>query len=127
MRSKTTTITAALALLLFTGCAEHGSYGGVESLKDAFVNAGGDCSDWDRHDAGELSEESGSCGDDAALSYFGDDSEGYGTSYASMQKLDVPMIVGDNWIIQTSFEDAGRGHKLAHDIGGIYDRGAYCW
>lgn len=104
-----------------------GSESAIEKLKDDFVSAGGSCADWDHHDGGVLSEESGSCGDHAALSYFGDNTDHYDQFYETAQKLNVPMIVGDNWIIQTEFDDFGEGHKIANELGGIYDKGAYRW
>lgn len=127
MRRKVTTLAPILATLLLAGCASTGSDSAIEKLKDDFVSAGGSCADWDPHNDGVLSEESGSCGDDAALSYFGKNTDSYDQFYETAQRLNVPMIVGDNWIIQTEFDDFGEGHKVANELGGTYDKGAYRW
>ena len=113
--------TSTAALILMAGCSAPapGSYEGVEDLKDAFVDAGGNCRDWDQHNKGSLSLESGSCGKSAALSYFGEDTEAMDTTRKTFDLMEIPYIAGQSWIIQTSDVDGVEGgHQMAEELGG---------
>lgn len=120
MGKKITAVTASAAgLFLLAGCSAPGEYKGVEEMKDAFVDAGGTCIEWDNHDGTILAEESGSCDGNAALSFFGDNAEGFKTSQETFGMLDIPYIGGENWIIQTDdFDGVEGGKKMAKDLGG---------
>ena len=122
-RKITALATSTAALILMAGCSgptpAPGSYEGVEDLKNAFVDAGGNCPDWDQHDKGQLSLESGSCGKSSALSYFGENTEAIDTTRETFDLLEIPYIVGQSWIIQTSDVDGVEGgHRMADELGG---------
>ena len=97
---------------------------GAESLREAYVYAGGTCNDWDHHDSGTLSSESGACGEKAALSFF-DDPENMELQLYTFDKLELGYLSGEDWVISTSeFDgDPNEAETVAQKMGGTYTRG----
>jgi hypothetical protein len=112
-----------LASCMLTGCGGSSEYSDVLELRDAAVDAGLDCPDWERT-SDEDTKATGACSDDAVLILYRD-ADGRKTGVAEMVKThqefnkmlgaDVPqtLLVGDNWVINSP--DAA---DLADDLGG---------
>jgi hypothetical protein len=85
------------------------TYSSVESLKDAYVSAGGGCGDWTEDDVVASALESGNCGSSGVLMIFSTRSEALATANAISETLasfDIshPILVGPNWVLNV--EDA---------------------
>ncbi|WP_026820630.1 hypothetical protein [Arthrobacter castelli] len=111
-------VPAVATIALLAGCGGPpeggGSFESVQELKQAFVDAGGQCDDWDEHNDGGLSAESGSCGDEAALSIF-ENEENFELLKFTHAELGVGTFVGENWAINGSDLEA-----VAEKMGGTY-------
>lgn len=92
-----------------------GTFKSVEALRSAYVDAGGNCDDWDNNDRLEAATESGDCGDSIVLSIYANKS---GARDAAEALLDATgqdaVLVGANWIVNTT-DDLD---KLAATLGG---------
>jgi hypothetical protein len=85
------------------------TYSSVESLKDAYVSAGGDCADWTEDDVVAAAKESGNCGSSGVLMIFSSHSEAVATAKAISETLasfniSRSLLVGPNWVLNV--EDA---------------------
>lgn len=110
----------ALTAALLTGCSGSGpaaTYETVTDLRDAFVEAGGECPDWSETNKVEIASQSGECGTGTVLSV-------YLSSEAVERRIEATKgsifgdigndwLVGENWIVNT--EDVG---GLADKMGG---------
>ncbi|WP_454697844.1 hypothetical protein [Arthrobacter humicola] len=79
---------------------EH--YSSVQSLKDAFVLAGGICSGYSQTDNVTLAAQSGTCGKGAVLTIYSSVSDRDGVVANMKQFSDMVgmhLLVGENWII----------------------------
>lgn len=105
-------IVAALAIALLAGCsspvADDGdpdTFETVEALRAAYVEAGGNCPEWQQTDAIELAAQSGDCSGDTVLSIYAttaDRDEVVGYLTEAMADIGGPtLLVGKNWMINT--------------------------
>ncbi|MDQ0076832.1 hypothetical protein [Arthrobacter oryzae] len=79
---------------------EH--YSSVQSLKEAFVLAGGVCSGYTQTDNVTLAAQSGTCGKGAVLTIYSSVSDRDGVVANMKQFADIVgmnLLVGENWII----------------------------
>jgi hypothetical protein len=104
-----------LAVFLLAGCAatepmsaqekpeQVATYATVVDLRDAFVEAGGDCPEWEPTNRVALAAESGECSGNTVLStYASESSRDQVVSDLKSIALDgVNLLVGENWIINT--------------------------
>lgn len=112
----------AIAAVLLSGCASQaepapagtptlppadgGSYSTVLELKDAFVAAGGSCSEFDQTNAVKLAAESGKCGSEVVLSTYLS-SDDVSQVIQNVKELNDDLnfqdgavwLAGQNWII----------------------------
>lgn len=102
--------------------AELGNVSSVVELRDALVDAGYDCAEWEQSNAVSLAAESGSCDDSSVLTTFasaGDlqqqlDREKSNESLLVDAGIDpTPILVGPNWMVKAPL--AG---DYAGDLGG---------
>lgn len=113
---------------MITGCSTELSgppeITGAESLREAYVYAGGTCNNWDHHDSGTLSSESGVCRGKAALSFF-DDPGNMDLQLYTFDELELGYLSGDDWVISTSeFDgDPDSAEAVARKMGGTYTSG----
>ncbi|MFJ5861494.1 hypothetical protein ACIQCM_08720 [Pseudarthrobacter sp. NPDC092439] len=115
MNKSVTLLTLAAAVIL-TGCSDPATatspsptptppatYDTVAELKDAFVEAGGECDDWEQTNKVQIAAQSGTCGTDTVLSV-------YLSSEAVERRIETTKgsifgtvggdwLVGENWII----------------------------
>lgn len=99
-----------------------GSVSSVTELRDALVEAGYDCPNWDQSNVVDLAAESGSCSDADVLSTFAspanlqdqlDTSRGMDQMSIDAGLEPDPSLVGPNWIFRSP--DAG---AYADELGG---------
>ncbi|MDP9983583.1 ABC-type glycerol-3-phosphate transport system substrate-binding protein [Pseudarthrobacter oxydans] len=79
---------------------EH--YSSVESLKSAFEEAGGDCSNFEQTNKVTHAAESGDCGTGTVLSIYSSVSEKDAVVNGMKQFADVigmNVLVGENWVV----------------------------
>lgn len=109
-------IFAAITVFILTGCAaqasgtsspppDGGTFGSVEELKEAFVEAGGSCADWDQTNQIGIAAESGTCGDSVVLSTY-TSTQAKDTAIATIKELGAIIggsnqLVGLNWIVNS--------------------------
>lgn len=112
--------TLAAATLLMTGCGPEesgGSYSDVEALRDAYIEAGEECDDWEQSNAVGGAAQSGNCGMGAVLStYLTHDAVQdriAETKDSMFAEATDDWLTGENWIINGS--DA---EKLREQMGG---------
>ncbi|MGK3708891.1 hypothetical protein [Arthrobacter sp. IK3] len=128
LRNLAAAMTVLAAGAALTGCSAlvgaPAEITGAESLRDAYVSAGGICEDWEQHNEGILSTESGRCGEEAALSFF-DDMEDMKEQLSFFDLMEVTYLSGENWIINTSqfVDDIDAGEATAAKMGGTYTAG----
>lgn len=99
-----------------------GNISSVVELRDALIEAGYDCPNWDQSNIVDLAAESGSCSDSDVLSTFasqGNLQDQLDTS-RGMDQLSIdaglesdPSLVGPNWIFRSPDADA-----YAEQLGG---------
>lgn len=132
-------VAVLVALVLLAGCAGEGdpasetnsessgppeaqTYGTVESLKDAAIEAGYVCDEWVQDNVSTLAAESGHCSDADVFATFasaGDLQGQLSTDRELNQLLEEsgldpdPVLVGPNWTIKGPHADA-----LADALGG---------
>lgn len=91
--------------LVATGCTtapeRDARYSSVEALRDAFVNAGGECPDWDQANQVTLAAESGVCSETSVLSIYltQADRDELVANYKAFGFIEGTLLVGDNWVI----------------------------
>lgn len=86
--------------------ANGGTYGSVQELKDAFVEAGGICDSWDQSNHVTKAAESGSCSDQNVMSTYLS-KEDITSMISSIKALneevdyesDAVWLTGENWVI----------------------------
>jgi hypothetical protein len=102
--------------------SELGTVSSVTEVRDALVDAGYVCSNWDQSNVVDLAAESGSCDDDSVLSTYASagDLQAQLDSNRDMDKLFeengvelTPNLVGPNWIVNAPGAD-----KYADALGG---------
>jgi hypothetical protein len=79
---------------------EH--YSSVASLKDAFVNAGGDCSSYEETNKVTRAAESGTCGTNTVISVYSSAADRDAVVDGLKQFADMigmNVLVGENWIV----------------------------
>jgi len=89
-----------------SGCAQNthaypDTYRSVEELRDAFVQAGGDCPNWEQSNQVKLAAESGTCSSTNVLSIY-TSSASKDEVIATLKSLGMEglsLLAGDNWII----------------------------
>lgn len=103
--------TASLAL---AGCAGDGgsaiptitgeptSYESIEELRDKYVEAGGECPEWEELDPGEFDAEAARCSDQVVITVYNDTSQIEDVVQRALD-LAIPahLLVGENWIVNT--------------------------
>lgn len=93
--------------LLVTGCAQQPAYPetfrSVEELRDAFIEAGGICEEWEQSNKVKVAAESGTCDGSNVLSIYSSETDRdsvVGNMQFSAEILgEVNLLVGKNWII----------------------------
>lgn len=117
MRRSTLVVAAAVVALGLglTGCGGGGetpeaqTYDGVEALRDAYVQAGGQCDDWQQTNKVKGAAQSGECGDSIILStYLSPEAAQQrvaDTKASPLGEMSKDWLVGGNWIINA--EDLG--------------------
>ncbi|MCC3299780.1 hypothetical protein [Arthrobacter caoxuetaonis] len=99
--------------------ANGGTYATVVELKDAFVEAGGECPAFDQDNAVTLAAESADCSDSAVLSTFLSSStidqliQDNKEVFADIDFEMNPWLVGENWVI-----NAPGAAELREKLGG---------
>lgn len=104
------------AAMILTGCSGPATatspspspvatYDTVSELKDAFVEAGGDCEDWQETNKVQIASQSGECGTHTVLSVYLS-SEAVerrieATKSSAFGAMGGDWLVGENWIINT--------------------------
>lgn len=123
---KHTLAAAALVVLPFSlaGCGPDqsgGMFEDVDSLRDAFIEAGGNCNDWNQTNTVTGALQSGECGTTAQLSVFKD---GEGVQYQITQVKNSEKaegmgewLTGENWIIAVD-DETEHASELQSDLGG---------
>lgn len=104
---KKTAVALVFLAFLATGCTQGHSYPdtyrSVEELRDAFVEAGGDCPEWDQTNAVTASSESGTCSTTTVLSIYSStsDRDVVVDNIRAMAEVigGANLLVGENWII----------------------------
>lgn len=73
----------------------------VEELRDAFVEAGGECPSWEQSNHIPAAAESGTCSDSNVLSIYTskDSTEAAFDNYKTIAQPGASLLVGENWII----------------------------
>lgn len=109
-------VAAALALVTTTalaGCAGGGepiptitgtptSYESVESVRDAFVAAGGECPTWEAIDPGNYDAEAGRCDDSTVIAVYKNPTElADAVKRATELATETHLLVGENWLLNT--------------------------
>lgn len=101
--------TLAVATLLTTGCGPDesgGSYSDVEALRDAYIEAGHECDDWEQSNQVLGAAQSGDCGMDTVLStYLTRDAVQdriAETKDSIFAEATGDWLTGENWIINGS-------------------------
>lgn len=117
-----------MAALLLTGCAqgsdipqktgEATTYESVESLRDAFVDAGGDCPHWQPIDPGDYDAEAGRCSDKVVIAIYNNPSDlEDAVKRSSGLAVGTHLLVGENWLINVEnpqdFVDALGGRTVS--------------
>lgn len=113
---------ALLGAFTLGGCsADPPQIDDVESLREAFLEAGGTCPEWDQHDSTLYAKESASCGDGTALTFF-EAPVDMELMRLGLQGQRVSYFEGEYWFIETTeFEDNERaGSQAARKLGGTY-------
>lgn len=100
--------TLAAATILMTGCGPDesgGSYSDVEALRDAFIEAGHECDEWEQSNQVLGAAQSGECGTETVLStYLTHDAvqDRIAETKESLGGLlGGEWLTGENWIINT--------------------------
>ncbi|MGO1544853.1 MAG: hypothetical protein ACTHXA_11025 [Gulosibacter sp.] len=118
-RILTTVATLSVGGLALTGCAGGGdgdpapsitgeatSYDSLEGLRDLYVEAGGDCPEWEEIDPGEYDAQAGRCSDQVVIAIYNDTTQiDEVVDRALDLMMPTHMIVGENWIINTPDPD----------------------
>ncbi|GKV72960.1 hypothetical protein NCCP2145_23410 [Pseudarthrobacter sp. NCCP-2145] len=87
---------------------DGGSYASVVELRDAMVNAGLDCPQWDRHDGMLDSMSAADCSENIVLATYSskDDREKQMKRYRAMgESMEMTVLVGVNWTINSPLAD----------------------
>lgn len=81
---------------------EATTYDSVEELRDKYVEAGGECPNWEELDPGDFDADAGRCNDQIVISVYHDPSQIEGVVQSAID-LAIPahLLVGENWIINT--------------------------
>lgn len=116
-------LVAAFSLSL-VGCGPEqsgGKFEDVDSLREAFIDAGGNCDDWNQTDTVTGALQSGECGTTAQLSVFKD---GSGVQYqiTEVKKSEKAegmgdWLTGENWIIAVD-DQTEHASELQVELGG---------
>ena len=105
-------LAAAGLIATLAACAGNGApeeYSTIDALKEAYVEAGGTCSDWEVGDAVGDWAQFGNCGSDGAvLSTYSSESDRDRTvsDLKSRKQSMSRAFVGPNWIIASNEEEA---------------------
>ncbi len=99
-------IASVIGAIALSGCAQNthaypDTYRSVEELRDAFVQAGGDCPNWEQSNQVKLAAESGTCSSTNVLSIY-TSSASKDEVIATLKSLGMEglsLLAGDNWII----------------------------
>ncbi|RRJ87315.1 hypothetical protein EG850_05795 [Gulosibacter macacae] len=112
-RSFVATTLALVASAALAGCAGGGepiptitgtpsSYESVESIRDAFVAAGGACPAWEAIDPGDYDAEAGRCDDSTVIAVYKDPAElADVVKRATELATETHLLVGENWVLNT--------------------------
>jgi hypothetical protein len=126
---KRTLLAAAILVSSLAGCAATAesaptsvpvepappaTFDTVDDLRSAYVDAGGECSEWRQTDVITLAAQSGQCDADTVLSIYLSESNRDEVIAGMKSILAVHLIVGENWILNTDAED----DSFATELGG---------
>jgi len=119
MRTVATLSVAGLMVLGLSACAAEATppepkatYDSVVDLRDAFVDAGGECDDWVQGNRITNAAQSGDCSSSTVLSIYLSEAtrDETVTNLKSISIAGVHLLVGENWIINVedpeSYRDA---------------------
>ncbi len=95
-----------------TSTMPKGSFADIESLRKAYVAAGGDCSDWAGSESFDDGSTSGGCSATNVIIWYGNPDD-VPVDAARLARVDGPLVVGPNWIVNA--DDAA---KVAKALGG---------
>lgn len=99
------TVLSATLLASVAACSSEprATYDSVDELKQAFVEAGGQCDAWDESNSVKIAQQSGECGTDTVLSvYLSKDATERrieATKDSIFGTLGDDWLVGKNWIV----------------------------
>lgn len=96
----------------FSSPKKNANYSSVVELKDAYVDAGGPCTDWQQTDVVSAALESGECDSATVLSIYVDRAEAKDaaeavTSLFAGMDDPVSVLVGPNWIVNNDEDSSG--------------------
>lgn len=106
MKHKTLGIIALASAALLTGCAgQNATYDSIEDLRDAFVDAGGNCPEFSVTDPSDLATSSARCSSSTVIAIYPD----HDAVLAQIDKVkgsglsgligDSTRLIGENWMI----------------------------
>jgi hypothetical protein len=100
-------------------------YSSVVELRDAYVEAGGQCPSWNQSDVILAALESGECDDATVLSIYVDRSEAMDAAeglaaFDEMMGEPAPVLVGPNWLVNSG-QDADELTELKKVLGGTVE------
>lgn len=112
--------TFVAAVLILSGCGPDdsgGSYNDVEALRDAFVDAGGTCDEWEQTNKVLGAAQSGECGINTVLSTYLNHEAVQDrisdTKDSMFGAMGDDWLTGENWIINGDNID-----ELKQELGG---------
>ena len=93
------TLTTVVAL---AGCgvppADGGTYKSATQVKNALLESGGICEQWDPHNKIILASSSGSCGKDLIIGVY-NDAQNFEQQKSFRKELNLQPLIGKNWIV----------------------------
>lgn len=128
-RTVVSVVTLGVASFALTGCfggggsaeptitGEATSYESLEELRDLYVEAGGECPEWEELDPGDWDAIAGRCSDSVTISIYNDTSQIDEVVQSAVDLvIETHLLVGENWIINTpnpeDFVDALGGNVI---------------
>ncbi|KAB1644046.1 hypothetical protein [Gulosibacter chungangensis] len=108
-------VTLGVASIALVGCSggdssseptitgEATTYDSLEELRDLYVEAGGECPEWEELDPGDWDAVAGRCSDSVVITVFNDTSQIDEVVQSSLDLIvETHLLVGENWIINTA-------------------------
>lgn len=89
--------------------ADGGTYGNVVDLRDAVVEAGLECPEWDEHNRNKLAATSATCSDSLVMATYASETslENQMTLWKELG-VESDFLIGKNWMVNSSDPEALR-------------------